>query len=131
MAVISIILDTSIFQNKGRAHISNLMDNRSMNGTYDTNAMRKRLLLLLEQSGLSMREASKRGDTTPGYLHSVLKDGAEPTVQKLAKICEANGFSLAFVLFGFEISPETERLMTLMEQDTRARDGILALLEKD
>lgn len=101
-----------------------------MTANYDTNAMRERLSALLEQKGLSMREASRRGGTTAGYLHSVIKDGAEPTVQKLASICEANGFSLAYVLFGFEISPETERLMTLMEKEPQARDGILSLLEK-
>jgi transcriptional regulator with XRE-family HTH domain len=101
-----------------------------MKPTYDTNAMRERLTGLLEQHELSMRDASIRGGTTPGYLYSIIKTGAEPTVQKLAKICEANNFSLTYVLFGFEISPETERLMSLMENDPQARDGILSLLDK-
>lgn len=101
-----------------------------MSATYDTNAMRERLQALLEEHNVSMRVASIKGETTPGYLHSVIKGGAEPTVQKLAQICDANGFSLAYVLFGFEISPETERLMSLMEKEPRARDGILALLDK-
>lgn len=102
-----------------------------MRETYDTTAMRQRLMALLDKHDLSMRDASIRGNTTPGYLYSVLKSGAEPTVQKLAQICEGNGFSLAYVLFGFEISPETERLMALMEKEPRARDGILSLLEKE
>lgn len=101
-----------------------------MTATYDTNAMRERLLALLKEHDTSMRVASINGGTTPGYLHSVIKGGAEPTVQKLAQICTANGFSLAYVVFGFEISPETERLMTLMESEPQARDGILSLLDK-
>lgn len=101
-----------------------------MTSTYDTNAMRARLLGLLKEHDISMRDASIKGNTTPGYLHSILKTGAEPTVQKLALICEKNGFSLAYVLFGFEISPETERLMALMEKEPQARDGILSLLDK-
>ncbi|WP_333696820.1 hypothetical protein [Phaeobacter italicus] len=103
-----------------------------MQMTYDTEAMKDRLRTALEKADVSWRAASIKGGTTPGYLHSVLKeDGAEPTVQKLARICAGNNLSLVYILFGFEISPEAEKLLSLMEAEPKSRDAILALLEKE
>lgn len=91
-------------------------------------AMRERLKEKLDQAGISMRNASANAGFGNGYVQSVVKDGIEPTVKKLAKICEANGISFAYVLFGIEMSPETRKLLKLMESDPAKRDGILALL---
>ena len=97
---------------------------------YDYPAMRKRLVECLEQSGISMRAASIKGDAGKGYLQSVIKDGVDPTIGKMASICAANNFSLSYVLFGLDVSPETERLMALMEASEDRRKHILALLEQ-
>lgn len=91
--------------------------------------MRERLENLLEKADISMRAASQKAGLTPGYLYSILKEGREPTVANLTKICQANNFSLAYLLFGFEISPATEKLIELIESSPERRDAVLALLD--
>ncbi len=73
---------------------------------YDSDAMKGRLRTRLDTQGLSLRAASIRAGLAKGYLHSILKEGREPTVQNLAKVCAANDISLAYVLLGFEVSSE-------------------------
>jgi len=90
--------------------------------------MRQRLEEKLVEAGVTMRLASSNAGLGKGYVHSVIKAGTEPTVKKLAKICEANGISLAYVLFGIDMSPETQKLVELMESDPDRRDSILSLL---
>lgn len=102
-----------------------------MTKIYDSDAMRERLEAELKRKGLSMRQASLNAfSTSPGYLHSVIKDGREPTVRKLAETCEANGIGFAYIVLGYEVSPETERLVAVIEQDPLVRDGMLALLDR-
>ena len=100
-----------------------------MSENLDLQKVRERLKSALEDAGVSMRAASIAAGFGPGYVHSII-DGTEPTVTRLATVCEVNGISLAYVLFGFDITPETERLLSLMEDDQKARDGILTLLER-
>ncbi|MEO1421326.1 MAG: XRE family transcriptional regulator [Pseudomonadota bacterium] len=99
-----------------------------MRAEFDIAAMRARLAEALKDSGISMRKASLNAGLGHGYVHSILNEGKEPTVQQLAKICSENDISLVHVLFGFEISPETEELMKLISSDPAKRDAILALL---
>lgn len=95
-----------------------------------TDDWRSRLTVALADRKLSHRAASLGAGLAPGYVHSLLKEGKDPSVDNLSKVCAAAGISLSFVLFGFEISPATERLMALAEADPQQRDHLLALLEK-
>lgn len=99
-----------------------------MSSDFDIDAMRQRLDEALEKKGLSMRAASLKADLGPGFAHSIIKDGKEPTVTKLAALCEAAEISLSYILYGVKLSPETEKLIALIEANPEKRDGILALL---
>lgn len=96
----------------------------------EIDGMRARLAEKLAEAGVSGRAASEKAGLGAGYISSVLKNGQEPTVANLAKICAANGISLSYVIFGIEISPETRRLLDLMEKDPQATASILALLDR-
>lgn len=102
-----------------------------MSTDQNSNEMRKRLESSLKDAGISMRAASLKAELTAGYAHSILKDGKEPTVAYLARLCEANNISLAYVLFGYDMSPATEKLIDLIERSPERRDAVLALLDPD
>lgn len=96
----------------------------------DTIGWRERLADALKASGKSKRAVSLATGMGAGYLHSVLAEGKDPSVDNLAKVCEVIGVSMTQVLYGFDISPETERLMRAAEASKETRDHLLALLEK-
>lgn len=90
--------------------------------------LRRRLEAGLAARGLSRRQASLAAGLGPGYVHSILREGKEPTVTSLARVCAAAGLSLSYVLLGLEISPQTERLMQRLEAQPDKRDSLLNLL---
>lgn len=94
----------------------------------EISGLRARLVEQLDHKGITMRAASVNANLGPGYVHSVVKDGQEPTVAKLAAICAANDISFSYVVLGVEVSPQTKRLLEMIGRDEKARDGILALL---
>lgn len=95
----------------------------------DLTGWRDRLAAALEASGKSKREVSLASGSGPGYLHSILKEGKDPSVENLARICGALGVSLTKVLYGIDISPATERLMRAAEASEATRNHLLAILE--
>lgn len=123
-------MDMSTFHKKGRADLSIGVDNRGMTEVYDTDSMRKRLKESLDNAGLSMRAASLNAELAKGYVHSVLEEGREPTVAKLAQLCTKNNISLAYVMFGLNLNPETERLIQLIEADPAVRAAVVSILER-
>lgn len=90
---------------------------------------RKRLADAMADKKMSKRATSLAAGQGPGYVHSILSEGKEPSVANLEAVCKAVGVSLQFVLYGYDISPETERLLRLMEENPEKRDGILKILE--
>lgn len=93
----------------------------------DTN-WRTRLEEAITKSGKSRRAISIAAGRGPGYIHSLLKEGKDPTVDNLMQVCEVIGVSLSHVLYGVEISPETEEVLSLLEKNPGAREGILQIL---
>ena len=127
--LISDIADTSSDLFKGRAFISAFADSEKMEDTFDIADVRKRLKVALKSKGLSMRRVSEDAKLNPGYVHSILSSDREPTIGNLAKICKVADLSLSYVMYGFEMSPETERLISLLEKNPEKRASMLALLE--
>ncbi|MGN7710788.1 helix-turn-helix domain-containing protein [Agrobacterium radiobacter] len=121
---ISSIEDVSTIPNEGRAKISEIEDIRAM-GIAD---WRARLQDALEASGKSAREVSLAAGKGPGYVHSILKEGKEPTVDNLISICEVLNVSLSQIIYGIEMSAETAEILSLLENSPNARDGILKIL---
>jgi hypothetical protein len=75
-----------------------------------------------------MRAVSKDAGLGAGYLHGVLREGKEPGVDHLILICDQLGVSFAYVLLGFEVTPETLRLVEVIEREPERRDAVLRLL---
>jgi transcriptional regulator with XRE-family HTH domain len=98
--------------------------------SYDIDAMRTRLDAVLKKEGISYTAASQKAGASKGYVHSVIAGTADPGTKKLANICRANGISFAYVVFGFEMSSETEELISLFEARPEQRANILALIKR-
>ncbi|SMP32035.1 hypothetical protein [Shimia sagamensis] len=91
-------------------------------------AIKQRLNDQIKEAGLSMRAASLASNKGPGYVQALMKTGSEPTIGAILDICKSNSLNSVFVIFGIEMSPETLRLVELMEQNPEKRDSLLALL---
>lgn len=90
-----------------------------------------RLAKALKRAGISQRRASLGAGLGPGYVNSILKEGKDPTVANLMAVCSAADISLTYVLFGFDISAETEELMELLGRAPQEkRESLLTLLKE-
>lgn len=94
----------------------------------DIKAIKARLAEQLEKAGISMRAASNNAGFGNGYVQHLLTSDAEPSVTKLAAVCRENGVSFAYVLLGLNMSPQTERLLKLIEKNPEKLDSVLVLL---
>lgn len=77
-------------------------------------AWRQRLATAVDGSGKSMRAISLAAGMGPGYLHSVIKEGKEPTISSLIAICREIGASLGYILLGQDVSSLDEEFLTLI-----------------
>lgn len=91
---------------------------------------RDRLQAALEKKKKSAREISLKAGKGPGYLHSILKEGKDPTVESMGAICDALEVSIASILLGVEMSRETEEIMQAIEGSPARRDAVLQLLDQ-
>lgn len=78
-----------------------------------TTMWRDRLRQTLDNSGKSMRAVSMAAGLGDNYLHSILGEGKEPSIDRLLKIADTLNISLAWLLYGIEIGPQEERLLRL------------------
>lgn len=94
-------------------------------------AWRDRLAAALKASGKSKRGVSLAAGMAPGYVHSLLKEGKDPTIQNLIKVCEQLGASLSFILYGYELTAENEEILRLLKVATpNEREGFLQILRE-
>ena len=93
-----------------------------------TDEWKKRLDAAIKAKGLSARAASINAGLGPGYVHSVLVEGKDPTVGKLMALCDAIGASPTFILYGVDVSQEDAEILRLMKESPRKRDAVLELL---
>ena len=121
---ISSIADKSSVLYEGRARVSEIEDIPGMN----TVGWKARLAAGIKKNGKSKREVSLAAGMGPGYVHSILKEGKDPTIDHLIKICAAAELSLYYVLIGVEASPETEEIVKLLEASKTKRQGLVQLL---
>lgn len=85
----------------------------------------------IKANGKSKRSVSLAAGMAPGYVHSILAEGKDPTVENLIKVCEAAGLSLYYVLYGVEMSPETEEIVRLLESSKSKRAALLQILQEN
>lgn len=93
-----------------------------------TDTWRERLEAALKEKKLSKRAASLRAGKGDGYVHSILAEGKDPTIDNLKDVCDAVGVSMAFILHGFDMTPEDERILAAMHEGVERRDAVLTLL---
>lgn len=99
-----------------------------MTDSFDLGAMRKRLAAHIEQTGMSLRAVSLKSGHGPGYVHSILNDGKQPGVESLAKVCDACGASLPYIMYGYDIPADLEPFLRLLQENPQKRQHLLALL---
>lgn len=88
-----------------------------------TTGWRHRLAAIIDRSGRSKRSISFAAGMGPGYLHSLLTEGKDPTIESLSKLCKEVGVSLSFIVHGYVVTAEQEEFSTASQ-----RDAILTLL---
>lgn len=122
--IVSALEDTASVFYRGRAFIAAMADTWAM----VKEAWRERLTAAVETSGMSKRSISLAAGLGAGYVHSVLKDGKDPTVENLMAVCKVIGASPSYILYGLDIMPEDAEIIGAMRSDPLTRDAVLALL---
>lgn len=89
---------------------------------------RDRLADAIRDSGRSQRSVSLAAGLGPGYVNSLLNEGKDPTVENATRVCKELGISLSWLIYGIEMSPETEEILRLLEERPDERAGILQIL---
>ena len=74
---------------------------------------RTRLAKVLKDKHLTKRGVSLAAGMSEGYVHGILQEGKEPTVENLLSVCRASGISPALVVLGYEVPPDTSELFEL------------------
>src|SRR5215217_449938 len=123
-ATISALEDTSSVIYEGRAEISHMEDILAM----ENDDWRNRLKTVIQNKGRSKRSISKAIGNGDGYVHSILEEGKDPTISNLMAVCQELNVSLSYILYGFNISGETEEILALLEGHPNAREGVLKIL---
>lgn len=123
---ISAIADTSSANNSGRAIQSEILHTSAMHDS----GWRQRLEEAARKDGRSLRDISLAAKLSHGYLHGILRDGKEPTLDRFARICKELNLSLSYALMGVHVSTETEEIIKGLDSDPGTREAILALLKR-
>tara|TARA_Y100000310_G_C20638556_1_gene792568 strand:- start:361 stop:687 length:327 start_codon:yes stop_codon:yes gene_type:complete len=98
--------------------------------TMKKDAWRARLVEAIEHSGKSARAISTEAGLGPGYVHSIIKEGKDPTVERLLSVCDAVPVSLIYVMYGVDAEPDDIAILRLLQENPDARKGILTILGK-
>ncbi|MCL6229223.1 helix-turn-helix domain-containing protein [Bartonella bilalgolemii] len=92
---------------------------------------RQRLQEALEKSGRSKRSISIAAGKGAGYLHSILSEGKEPTIESLYHVCHAINVSMSYILYGQGTTPEDQEFIDLvLKVSPEERKAILTLLRR-
>lgn len=121
---ISAIADTASINESGRAPSREISHIEDMSGE----TWRDRISAAAKRDGRSLRDISLAAGLSHGYLHGILRDSKEPTLDRFARICAALDLSLTYALMGYDVSPETEALISEIEGSPTKRAALLALL---
>ncbi|ANB35172.1 hypothetical protein NHU_01645 [Rhodovulum sulfidophilum] len=89
---------------------------------------RERLRVAIQDAGKSMRAVSLASGNGPGYVHSILSDGKEPTMDNLAAVCDAIPVSLIYILYGLDVSDEDFEILRALREYPEIRQGIYQII---
>ena len=90
-----------------------------------------RLKALIEADGRSLRQVSIDAGLGPNFVQQMLKDGKDPTIEKLQAVLLALGQDkLLFVMTGVDLSPsDIEFLRLLKAAPENVRGSIRQILD--
>ncbi|WP_455465871.1 XRE family transcriptional regulator [Bartonella sp. B39] len=92
---------------------------------------RQRLSAALKKTGRSKRSISLAAGKGAGYLHSILIEGKEPTIESLSRICHEINISMNYILYGEGASLEDKEFIDLVSKlSSEERQAILTLLRR-
>jgi len=97
----------------------------------DKDMWKIRLQEAITASAKSKRAISIASGNGPGYVHSILAEGKDPTITNLIAVCKAIPISLTYILHGHEVSPDDEELLRQLYEHPSKRAAIRALLETE
>jgi transcriptional regulator with XRE-family HTH domain len=89
---------------------------------------RQRLKDAVDASGRSNADIARACGLNRGYFTNIFKEGKEPTIGNLIAIVNELGISVSKILYGYDVSPETEEILGLIEKNPDLRAGILQIL---
>ena len=121
---ISAIADGASSFYRRRAFLPEIADTARM----EHETWRHRLNAALKARNISMRQASIRAGAGDGYVQSVLVGGKDPTIDKLRAVCDAVPVSLAYILFGHDITAEDEAIVASLHAGPEVRDAVLTII---
>lgn len=76
-----------------------------------------------------MRSVSMKAGLSEAYLHTILEKGKEPGLDNLLALAKELRVSLSWLVYGYDISPESERLLEAWAAlPPDRREAFLALL---
>lgn len=96
----------------------------------DLDAVRRRLDGAIKERGVSRREISLKAGVGHNYVHGIIADGKEPTILRLAAVCDALGVSLLYILYGSDVSAEAAEIIRRLDENPAKRAALLDLLTK-
>ncbi len=100
-----------------------------MKAHFDPEAMRVRLLQVVADKGLSLREVSLHSGNSESYLSGVLKRGRDPQLANFINVCEYLQVSVSWALYGYEITADDEALLQLLRAYPSLSERLMGLVE--
>jgi transcriptional regulator with XRE-family HTH domain len=91
---------------------------------------RTRLAEEIDRKGMKMRSVSLRAKLGPGYVHSILSAGKDPTIENLLRVCDVLGVSPIYILMGHDVTPEDEAIVSSLHESREVREAVLTLLKQ-
>ncbi|ATI41915.1 transcriptional regulator [Pacificitalea manganoxidans] len=92
---------------------------------------RTRLADAIGKSGKSKRAVSLASGNGPGYVHSIIAEGKDPTITNLLAVCDAIPVSMVYILHGHEMTPEDALLLKELHRHPSKRAAIQSLLKPE
>jgi hypothetical protein len=89
---------------------------------------KSRLEGAIKASGKSKRAISLASGNNPGYVHSILAEGKDPTITNLIAVCDAVPVSLVYILHGHDVTPEDSEILELLHRHPEKRAAIQSLI---
>jgi transcriptional regulator with XRE-family HTH domain len=126
---VSALEDTSSVFHRGRAEISAKADSLRMSDVEPQGDWRERLRQTIKAQNTSMRKVSLDAGLGPGAVHSWLSAPfKDPSVTHLMDVCKVLKVSVIWITKGYDLTPEAEEILSLLENDPAGTDSVLTLL---